>query len=80
VDTDSSTGAETAAVAASFSTAGHEPLESMAEVSSTMVGYTTADLGAEIMRELEEVERIASISRNLNGTCVRQLRLASRRA
>jgi hypothetical protein len=43
------------------------------------VGFTTVDLGAEIMREMEEVERVASVSSNMKGALVRRLRLASRR-
>ena len=39
-----------------------------------MVGRITADLGAELIREVEEVDRIASTSRNLKGTYVRRLR------
>jgi hypothetical protein len=57
--------------------AGHEPLKSVTELPRARVGYTTVDLGAEIMREMEEIERIASISRILKGTCVRRLKLAS---
>jgi hypothetical protein len=49
------------------------------ELSLVRVGYTTVDLGAEIMREMDEVERIASVSKNLKRTCVGRLRLASRR-
>lgn len=41
--------------------------------------FTTADLRAEIMREMEEVERIASVSSNRKGALVRRLRSASRR-
>lgn len=52
----------------------------VAELSRAWVGYTTADLGADIMRKMEEVERIAPISRNLKGAFVRRLRLASREA
>jgi hypothetical protein len=66
--------------AASVSTVDYEPLESVAELLRARVGYTTADLVAEIMREMDEIEGIASISRNLKGTCVRRLKLASRRA
>jgi hypothetical protein len=80
VDTDTRTGTEAVAVAASVSTTGHEPLESVAELSRVRVGYTTADLGAEIMREMEEIERIASTAKNLKETSVRQLKLSSRRA
>jgi hypothetical protein len=80
VDTDTSTGTETVAMAASVSTTGHKTLESVAELSRGRVGYTTADLGAKIMREMEEIEKIASIAKNLNGTSVRRLKLASRGA
>jgi hypothetical protein len=45
-----------------------------------MIGQTTADLGAKIAREMKEVERVASTSRNLKGTFVRRLRQASRKA
>jgi hypothetical protein len=79
-DTDTSTGTEAVAVAASASTTGHMPLESVAELSRVRVGYTTADLGAEIMREMEDIERIASTAKNLKGTSVRRLKLPSRRA
>jgi hypothetical protein len=41
---------------------------------------TIADLGDAIVREMEEVERIASTTRNLKGTFVRRLRQASRKA
>lgn len=67
-------------MAAAASTTGFETLELVAELSRARVGYTTADLGADIMRKMEEVERIASISRNLKGAFVRRLRLASREA
>jgi hypothetical protein len=56
-----------------------QPLETVAELSRARVGFTTADFGAKIMREMEEIERIAAISRTLKGTLVRRLRLASRR-
>jgi hypothetical protein len=39
-----------------------------------MIGQTIADLGDAIVREMEEVERIASTSRNLKGIFVRRLR------
>jgi hypothetical protein len=41
VDTDTSTGTEAAAAVASVSTTGHEPLESVAELSRARFGYTT---------------------------------------
>jgi hypothetical protein len=80
VDTDTSTGTKAVAVAALVSTTGHETLESVAELSRVRVGYSTADLGSEIMREMEEIERIASTAKNLKETSVRRLKLASRTA
>jgi hypothetical protein len=61
------------------SSATAEPVVSMAEYRKETIGQTTADLGAEIMREMEEVERIATSSSNLKGTYVRRLRQASRK-
>jgi hypothetical protein len=61
------------------SSATAEPVGSMAEYRKETIGQTTADLGAEIMREMEEVERIATSSNNLKGTYVRRLRQASRK-
>jgi hypothetical protein len=43
------------------------------------MGFTIADLGAEIMREMEEVARIASVCSNMKGALERRLRLASGR-
>lgn len=63
----------------STTASGSEPLASLSYFSTLMMQQTTADLGAEIMREMEEVERIASTSKNLKGTFVRRLRLASRK-
>jgi hypothetical protein len=37
------------------------------------MGFTTADLGAEIMREMEEVARIASVCSNMKGALERRL-------
>jgi hypothetical protein len=51
----------------------------MAEYRKETIGQTTANLGAEIMREMEEVERIATSYNNLKGTYVRRLRQASRK-
>jgi hypothetical protein len=51
-----------------------EPVASMAEYRKETIGQTTADLGAEVMREMEEVERIATSSNNLKGIYVRRLR------
>jgi RNase H-fold protein (predicted Holliday junction resolvase) len=51
----------------------------MVEYRKETVGQTTADLAAEVMREMEEVERIATSSNNLKGTYVRRLRQASRK-
>jgi hypothetical protein len=51
----------------------------MAEYRKETFGQTTANLGAEVMREIEEVERIATSSNNLKGTYVRRLRQASRK-
>jgi hypothetical protein len=70
-DTDTDTGA-------AFAT-DPQPLETVAELSRTRVGFTTADLGADIMRKIEEVEKIASVSSNMKEALVRRLRLASRR-
>jgi hypothetical protein len=39
----------------------------------TRMGFTTADLGAEIMREMEEVARIASVCSNMKGALERRL-------
>lgn len=78
--TDTNTGSEASAMAAAASTTGLEPLESVAELSQARVCYTTVDIGADIMRKMEEVERIASFSRNLKGAFVMRLRLASRGA
>jgi hypothetical protein len=50
------------------------PLESVAEPSRVRLGYTTAYLGAEMMREMEEIEGIASTAKNLKGTSVRRLK------
>jgi hypothetical protein len=61
------------------SSATAEPVASMAEYRKETIGQTTADLGAEIMREMEEMERIATSSSNLKGTYVRRLRQASRK-
>jgi hypothetical protein len=72
-DTDITTGTGTATASATDL----QPLET--ELSRTRVGFTTADLWAEIMREMEEIERIAFVSRNLEGALVKRLRLASRR-
>jgi hypothetical protein len=72
-DTDINTGTGTATASATDL----QPLETVAELSRTRVGFTTADLWAEIMREMEEIERIASVSRNLEGVLVKRLRLAS---
>lgn len=63
----------------STTASGSEPLAPLSYFSTLTIGQTTADLGAEIMREMEEVERIASTSKNLKGTFVRRLRLASRK-
>jgi hypothetical protein len=79
-NTDSDTGTEVSAVIATAFLTGLEPLETVAELLRAKVGYMTADLGAEIMREIKEIERIASVSRHLNDTCLRRLRLSSRRA
>lgn len=49
-----------------------EPVSSLAEYRERMVGRIT-DLDAKLMREMEEVERITSTSRNLKGTYVRRL-------
>jgi hypothetical protein len=70
-DSDSGTGAATTAAA------DLRPLETVAELSRTLVGFTTADLVAEILKEMEEVERIASVSSNMKVRLVRRLRLAS---
>jgi hypothetical protein len=70
-DTDTDTGAASAI--------DPRPLETVADLSRTKVGFTTVDFGAEIMREMDEVERIASVSSNVKGALVRRLRLASRR-
>jgi hypothetical protein len=43
------------------------------------VGFTSVDLGAEIISYIEEFERIASDSSNLKGAFMRRLKLASRR-
>jgi hypothetical protein len=70
-DTDTDTGAAPAI--------DPRPLETVAELSRTRMGFTTADLGTEIMREMEEVKKIASVFSNTKGALVRRLRLASRR-
>jgi hypothetical protein len=46
---------------------------SMAEYRKETIVQTTADLGVEVMREMEEVERIATSSKNLKGTYVMRL-------
>jgi hypothetical protein len=61
------------------SSATAKPVTSVAEYRKKTIGQTTADLGAEVMREMEEVERIATSSNNLKGTYVRRLRQASRK-
>jgi hypothetical protein len=65
--------------AAADSAADLRPLETVAEPSRTTAVFTTADLGAEVMRKMEEIERIASVSSNMKGALLKQLRLASRR-
>jgi hypothetical protein len=60
------------------SSATAESVASMAEYRKETIGQTTADLGAEIMREMEEVERIATSSSNLKGT-LRRLQQTSRK-
>jgi RNase H-fold protein (predicted Holliday junction resolvase) len=61
------------------SSATAEPVASMAEDRKETIGQTTDDLGAEIMSEMEEVERIATSSNNLKVTYVRRLRQESRK-
>jgi hypothetical protein len=78
-DTNTDTGTGVVTVVATVSVTDLQPLETVAELSRARVDFTIADLGAEIMREMEKVERIAVVSRNLKGTVLRRLRLASRR-
>jgi hypothetical protein len=58
-DTDTDTSTRVVTVAAAASAADLQPLETVAKLSRTKLGFTTADLGAEIMREMEEIERKA---------------------
>jgi RNase H-fold protein (predicted Holliday junction resolvase) len=51
----------------------------MAEYRKETIGQTTANLGAKVMREMEEVERIATSSNNLKNSYVGRLRQASRK-